>query len=111
MVNRYNHNQTTLPFGDGGYQGTQTPHEQAPGAILPSGVPEDAKSRRDNVWRLLRDGQWHTTMEINAVDVGGSEGCRRLREIRRLIKQGKLPGRGIEKRKVADSNQFEYRTL
>lgn len=41
-------------------------------------------------------------MEINAVDVGGSEGCRRLRELRRL-------GYVIEKRRKHDSTQFEYR--
>jgi hypothetical protein len=79
------------------------------GAALPSGVPEDAKSRRENVWRLLRDGQWHTTMEINDVTVGGSEGCRRLRELRRLVRNARLPPYcNIQKRKVPDSNQWEY---
>lgn len=108
MVNRYSRNQAELPFGDKPYKSVPVP--QAPLQIIPrSSIPEDAKTRRENVWKLLQDGKWHSTMDINAVDVGGSEGCRRLRELRAQIKRGHLPGKGIEKRKMIDSNQFEYR--
>ena len=51
-----------------------------------------SKVRRQLVWQLLLDFQWHRTMEINAVDVGGSEGCRRVRELRAQCREGKRPG-------------------
>lgn len=50
-------------------------------------------------------------MEINAVNVGGSEGCRRLRELKKEIQDGKRVGwSDVEKRKKAgDTTQYEYR--
>jgi hypothetical protein len=50
-------------------------------------------------------------MEINAVNVGGSEGCRRLRELKKEIQDGKRMGwSNVEKRKKAgDTTQYEYR--
>ena len=71
------------------------------------------ENRRKAVWLLMCDGQWHSTMEINDVWVGGSEGCRRLRELKKEIKDGKRPGwMGVEKRKKAgDTTQYEYRLI
>ncbi len=61
-------------------------------------------SRKQAVLRLLSDYCWHSTAEVNAVDVGGSEGTRRLRELRES-------GHKIVRRKQEDSDQFEYRLL
>jgi hypothetical protein len=63
---------------------------------------ETSTSRRENVLSLLSDGSWHGTAEICSVNVGGSEGCRRLRELRKH-------GWTVEKRRKTDSTQFEYR--
>ena len=60
-----------------------------------------SKRRRAVAW-LLSDLDWHSTAEINSPAIGGSEGTRRLREIR-------AAGSIIEKRRRADSDQFEYR--
>ena len=70
-------------------------------------------NRREAVWLLMQDGGWHSTMEINAVNVGGSEGCRRLRELKKEIQDGKRPGwMSVEKRKMAgDTTQYEYRLI
>ncbi len=59
-------------------------------------------SRRENVLNLLADGLWHGTVEICSADVGVTEGCRRLRELRKA-------GWHVEKRKMSNSTQFEYR--
>jgi hypothetical protein len=59
-------------------------------------------SRRAEVLRLLSDGRWHSTYAINAV--GGTEGTRRLRELREQ-------GYEIEKRSMPESMQFEYRLV
>lgn len=56
--------------------------------------------RRLAVLRLLADGHWHTTAEISSAEVGGSEGTRRLRELRR---------EGYEIQKRRHSDQYEYR--
>ena len=71
------------------------------------------ENRRDLVWELMSDGRWHSTMEINSVHVGGSEGCRRLRELRREVRKGKRLGWvDIDKRKKAgDTTQYEYRLV
>lgn len=76
-------------------------------------APSESKTRRENVWRLLSDGQWHTTMEINAVGVGGSEGCRRVRELRQQVAVGKRPGyTDIVTEKVkGDTTQYRYRLV
>jgi len=74
--------------------------------------PLTVADRRTAVWLLLLDGQWHDTMQINAVNVGGSEGCRRLRELRKEVREGKRAGfTNIVKRKVPDSTQWEYKLL
>ena len=57
---------------------------------------------KDRVLGLLKDHQWHSTAEI--CEVGGTEGTRRLRELRLddgydIVKE-KVPGRG---------NGFRYR--
>lgn len=59
-------------------------------------------TRRALVSKLLLDGHWHTTAEVNAWDVGGSEGTRRLRELR-------AAGLELEKRRKKGSDMFEYR--
>lgn len=53
------------------------------------------------VLRLLTDRRWHTASEIVAV-AQGSEGLRRLRELRRH-------GYEIEHRRVEGKRLFEYR--
>lgn len=58
--------------------------------------------RKANVLALLHDGQWHATCEICAPHVGGSEGTRRLRELR-------AEGHRIVKRHKDDSDQWDYR--
>ena len=63
-----------------------------------------APTRQDNVRVLLGDGNWHRTSEINGITVGGTEGVRRLRELR-------AQGCNIQKRRVAGSTQFEYRLI
>lgn len=77
-------------------------------------MEDAAPNRRELVLWLLKDGKWHTTMEINAVDIGGSEGCRRVRELRALMRAGKIPGfRDIarKKSKVGGSTQWEYQVI
>jgi hypothetical protein len=39
-------------------------------------------TRKGKVLALLMEGEWISTMDINDVTVGGSEGCKRLRELR-----------------------------
>jgi predicted DNA-binding ArsR family transcriptional regulator len=60
---------------------------------------EGNASRRMRVLELLETGGWFTTIEINAV--GGTEGTRRLRELRGM-------GYNIEKRRT-EGRQFEYK--
>ena len=57
------------------------------------------------VYQLMKDSRWHSGREICEA-AGGSEGLRRMRELR-----SELRGRGfiIERRKKADSREFEYR--
>ena len=70
-------------------------------------------TRRTAVWVRLLDGKWHTTMEINAVDVGGSEGCRRLRELRRDVRAGKFTDFRdiVKRRRGGNSSQYEYKLV
>jgi hypothetical protein len=60
------------------------------------------EGRRGRVLTLMNDINWHSTAEISSTAVGGTEGTRRLRELRAL-------GYTVEKRKVAGSTQYEYR--
>ena len=70
---------------------------------LPASMPvEDVErltSAKERVQRFMADGQWHTASEIR--EVGGSEGLRRLRELRQ-------DGHVIDKRKVK-GGLYEYR--
>lgn len=58
--------------------------------------------RQAAVYAILRDGLWHATSEFLGPKVGGSEGMRRLREL-------KMKGFRIERRKIKGSSQWEYR--
>lgn len=58
--------------------------------------------RRAEVYLTLLDKQWHTGAELSSATCGGSEGLRRLRELR-------ANGMEIEKRKRAGTDQYEYR--
>lgn len=66
-----------------------------------------SESRRENVYNLLAAGGWHNTVAINSPEVGGSEGTRRLREIRRDLPTWST----IEKRKAQGSTTWEYRLV
>ena len=55
---------------------------------------------KERILRLLKDGEFHTTMEI--IDAGGASGLRRLRELRD-------DGHAIEGEKMRGSNQWRYR--
>ena len=61
-------------------------------------------NRRGTVLALMLDRQWHSTAEIENVAIGGSQGTRRLRELR-------ADGWRIEKRPKANSTQWEYRLV
>lgn len=52
------------------------------------------------VYRLMRDGAWHSATAIIAAS-GQREGLRRMRELRRRYR--------IEKRRVGASREWEYR--
>jgi hypothetical protein len=62
------------------------------------------RSRWELVLDLLREQEWVSTAAICTPDVGGSEGTRRLRELR-------ARGFAISKRKKVGSTQFEYHLL
>ena len=65
-------------------------------------------ARKLAVFELLRDGEWHATHEFNTPEVGGSDGVRRLRQLRADFRhEGK--GRTIEMRRKAESDEYEYR--
>jgi hypothetical protein len=83
---------------------------RAYGDRRPVATPPDASkpysgatpTRCDLVLRVLLDGQWHATTELLGPKVGGSEGMRRLRELRER-------GWAIQKRRREGSAQWEYR--
>lgn len=60
---------------------------------------------RAGILRLLQDHQWHQTMDIIHA-AGGSEGMRRLRELRRA--PFNYP---IESSTVPGSRQWQYRLM
>ena len=62
------------------------------------------ETRREKVRELLLDGQWHSTAEINSPRVGGSEGTRRLRELRT-----RMLFFSIEKRRHMGHDDWEYK--
>lgn len=83
------------------------------GSGNPTAPEPESTVRRARVWHLLADGQWHSTMEINDGGVGGSEGCRRLRELRDQCRSGKRPGYGdIAVEKIGGTtSQYRYRLV
>ena len=64
--------------------------------MLPRSMPVLDKKRlrtaRERVQFLMSDGGWHSSVDICAPENGGSEGLRRLRELRKL-------GLNVEKRR------------
>lgn len=60
-------------------------------------------SAKGRVRQLMLDGEWHTGPDITAPETGGSEGLRRLRELR-------ADGAVIEKRRKTEG-VWEYRML
>lgn len=64
----------------------------------------DASTRRDRVLSLLQRGGWFSGPEIANERVGGSEGLRRLRELR-------ADGWEIDERPVKGSNVHQYRLV
>jgi|TARA_R110000765_G_scaffold112984_1_gene205228 hypothetical protein len=62
----------------------------------------DLRTGRARVRDLLLDGAWHSADKIRRT-AGGSEGLRRLRELR----QDYL----IEKRRISGSRHYEYRMI
>ena len=73
----------------------------------------NSKTRRNRVYQVLRDGGWHKTAALSNADTGGSEGMRRLRELRQECEAGLRPGwKTVTKRRVGgDSTQYEYRLV
>lgn len=59
-------------------------------------------SKKELVFNYMIKHRSATTMELNAVDVGGSEGTKRLRELRA---EGRL---NYTVDKIAGSAQFRY---
>lgn len=59
-------------------------------------------TRKELVYNYMITHRTATTMEINSVEVGGSEGTKRLRELRAA---GRLD---YSKEKIAGSTQFRY---
>lgn len=69
-----------------------------------------AMTNKENVYKLMIDGEWHTTTEITKI--GSFGGMRRLQELKALINQKKYPNIiNFEKRRCADKKQFEYRFI
>ena len=61
----------------------------------------DLETRRKAVLDLLSDGQKHKTSEISSPETGGTDGTRRLRELR-------AEGHNICKEKDAETDQWLY---
>ena len=70
------------------------------GILRPDDLPE-LDSQRGRVLMLMLDGRWHDAREIVAI-AGGSEGLRRLRELRAL------PGVHIDRMRLAESRLYAY---
>jgi hypothetical protein len=60
-----------------------------------------SKTRRELVLDALRAAEWVDTATLSSKEVGGTEGLRRLRELRNA-------GFVIDKRRKKGSDQFEY---
>ncbi|MEE9593562.1 MAG: hypothetical protein V3W28_08280 [Thermoplasmata archaeon] len=69
-------------------------------------------TRHELILLLMKKGGWYRTTQISSAAIGGSEGMRRLRELRKRLKAGKVNGYiGIEKRPLKGSTQWEYRLI
>ena len=69
-------------------------------------------TRQEQILNLLRQGVWVSTVSLANASVGGSEGMRRLRELRGRVQNGEVKGyRDIEKRRKPRSAQWEYRLV
>lgn len=75
----------------------------AHGILNPRDIPNLA-TQTGHVLILMSDKQWHRASEILRV-ARGTEGLRRLRDLR------KIPGVQIERRRVQQSKDFEYRLV
>lgn len=63
----------------------------------------DLQEACHRVWRLMRDGQWHTAQKI--IDTAEQrEGLKRMRELRAL-------GYVVEKDRVGESREWRYRLV
>lgn len=62
----------------------------------------DLDNQRIKVLYLMLDYGWHEASEVVAA-AGGSEGLRRLRELR------EIPGMTVERERVAERRLFRYR--
>jgi hypothetical protein len=60
------------------------------------------KSQKRNVWDLMCDGRWHKAPQI-LMAAGGTEGLRRMRELRAL------PGVDVERCRMKHSRTWNYR--
>lgn len=70
------------------------------GILRPCDIP-DLRTQRAKVAALMMDREWHTAREIVKA-AGGSEGLRRLRELRDL-------GAIIEKHRMRNRRMWKYR--
>lgn len=75
----------------------------AVGILRESELPALGSQRR-RVYDLLEDGAWHSGPEI-CLAAGGSEGLRRLRELR------ELPGTKVERLRDKPARCFFYRLI
>ena len=62
------------------------------------------KTRKEKVLEVLADGEWHDGYALCHPGIGGSEGLRRLRELRE-------DGHDIEMRRVPGRNTRQYRLV
>ena len=63
---------------------------------------QDLKNQRSRVLWLMLDGDWHSGQEIVRV-AGGTEGLRRLRELR------EIPNIAIERKRMNERREYLYR--
>jgi hypothetical protein len=61
-------------------------------------------TKKQAVYNVLKSRRWTPGWELTAPDVGGSEGLRRLRELR-------ADGFEIRSRRIEGSTAFEYRLV
>ncbi len=71
------------------------------GILDPDDLP-GLRSQKGRVLRLMIDQKWHRSLQILDA-AGGTEGLRRLRELR------SIPNVLVERRRVGTNRLFEYR--